>query len=106
MLGYFLDDKGFIDHVDFVNEKTTGNYITVSVPTGLNKPQWNGTQWIEGLSNDELNEIHKTEIKPSEVQKQLSAMNTQIAQLTQSNAALTNLVTAQNQMITKMKGGN
>lgn len=57
MLGYFYDENGFITRIDYVDDNTVGNYTT-EIPTDFNKPKWNGAEWIEGMSDDELNEIH------------------------------------------------
>ena len=52
---YFLKD-------DFVEELTP---TTIETPCteGFYKPKWNGTEWIEGLTTDEINAI-KNVVQP------------------------------------------
>ena len=70
-----IDSNGLFIEDTFVEELTE---FTIETPCeeGLYKPKWNGTKWIEGLSQVEINAIKnvvtpKTEIE--ELQEQILA---------------------------------
>lgn len=92
MLGYFLDDKGFIDYVDYVNEDTVGNFTTQPIPEGLNKPKWNGGAWVEGMTNSELDNIHAEVMQPNATETFQAQMLVQMASMQQAITALQNQV--------------
>ena len=59
MLAYLVDDRGFYipgsEITDYEGEQTT-EIITTPIPNiGLWHPKWAGSQWIEGLSEIEIN---------------------------------------------------
>ena len=63
-----IDENGLFIKDDFVEELTE---LTIETPCteGFYKPKWNGTEWIEGLTTDEINAIKnvvqpKTEMEP------------------------------------------
>lgn len=65
---YEIDENGFI-HEIYVGEFDTsgnllnpmGDFITTDLPQPLPyyKPKWNGTQWIEGATQEEIAEMIK-----------------------------------------------
>lgn len=55
--GYFIEDV-----ILEVNEETPNDCIETLCPEGFYKPKWNGTEWVEGLTQieiDALNNIPK-----------------------------------------------
>lgn len=58
---YEIDDKGFLKEIYLANVDSEGNildedkqgFITVDYPSGLWKRKWNGTEWIEGETEEE-----------------------------------------------------
>lgn len=50
--GFFVEDV-IVD----TSQEVPENYISKPVPEGLYKPQWTGEEWVEGLSQDELEKI-------------------------------------------------
>lgn len=63
--GWLIDENGFI--VDSViAESEDSNVITKAFPTDivLIKPKWNGTEWIEGATQEEIDELTKVEPSP------------------------------------------
>ena len=70
-----IDDKGLFIEDTFVEELTEFTVETLCTE-GFYKPKWNGTKWIEGLTQTEINAIKnvvtpKTEIE--ELQDQILA---------------------------------
>lgn len=88
MLGYFLDNQGFISYVDYVDENTIGNYTTEQIPAGLNKPKWDGVKWVEGMSTAELDEIHAEERQQSADETTQADLQAQITVLQEEVKAL------------------
>lgn len=50
--GFFVEDV-IVD----TSQEVPENYISKPVPEGFYKPQWTGEEWVEGLSQDELEKI-------------------------------------------------
>ena len=62
-----IDENGLFIRDDFV-EELTDKTIETPCEGGFYKPKWNGTEWAEGLTTDEINAIKnvaqpKTEIE-------------------------------------------
>lgn len=116
MLGYFLDNEGFISYVDYVDEDTVGNYTTQPIPDGLNKPKWNGSAWVESMSDNELQEIHDGNNLPSDSEIAQSALLSQIALMetkitenqnnnVNNNSTLLAMIANLQSQINELKGG-
>lgn len=89
MLGYFYDENGYIKHVDYVDEHSTGDYTTI-MPSGFNKPKWNGTEWIEDMTDAELDEIHSQNTSQDPVAtitEQLATLQSQVNTHNDANIA-------------------
>ena len=65
---YEVNDDGFIKEIylgEFDNEgnliSPKGNFITTDLPQPLPfyKPKWNGAEWVEGATQEEINELTK-----------------------------------------------
>lgn len=116
MLGYFLDENGYINSVDFITSESTGNYTTTPVPSGLNKPKWDGENWVEGMTNAERDEIHAEELPPTENEVIQGALLEKLVALqgtvsdhndthTANNALVLSLIAAMQAEIDALKGG-
>lgn len=55
--GFFVEDVILQD-----SEKTPTDCVEVEVPQGLFHPKWNGTAWIEGLTQEEIDSIRNRPI--------------------------------------------
>lgn len=111
MLGYFYDDDGFITRIDYVDDNTVGNYTT-DIPTGFNKPKWNGSEWVEGMSDDELNAIHSEPATQDPIVALLAELATLQGQVdthndthTANNAVVLSLIANMQAEIDALKGG-
>ena len=49
-----VDENGFFITDEYVEELTKYT-IETPCPEGLHKPKWNGEEWVEGLSQEEIN---------------------------------------------------
>lgn len=54
--------------VDFVDSKL-GRVLTIDPPNGLYKPKWTGTEWIEGLTQTEIEELNNVVQEPTTVER-------------------------------------
>lgn len=70
---YKIDTKGFIigNYLGEFDEKGTlvdpvGEYVVTALPQPLPfyKPKWNGVKWIEGATQEEIDELTKVEPSP------------------------------------------
>ena len=62
-----IDENGLFIKDDFVEELTP---TTIETPCedGFYKPKWNGTEWVEGLTTDEIIAIKNVEQPKSEIE--------------------------------------
>ena len=70
---YEIDSFGFIKEVHLGTFDSDGNlishegdFVTVDLPQPLlfYKPKWNGAEWIEGATQEEIDEMTKVEPQP------------------------------------------
>lgn len=75
--GWLIDENGFK-----VDSATTDgdavNVITVPFPVDivLHKPKWNDTNWIEGATQEEIDEITKVEPSPPTEEERIKELET------------------------------
>lgn len=77
--GFFVEDVV----LDSWKEVPYG-LVRVPVPDGLHKPRWTGSEWIEGLTQEELDAISNTP-KPINL---MTALGEQLVKLELENMAL------------------
>ena len=46
-------------------------YITETVPQGFYHPKWDGTEWVEGLSKEEIAELTKPALQEPNLEERL-----------------------------------
>lgn len=71
-----IDNDGFVIGEDVV-EELTPNTIEAVCPEGFYKPKWNGTKYVEGLTQEEIEEIKNIVSEPTEEEK-LEQLATQL----------------------------
>ena len=66
---YEVDSEGYLKniHVSKIDEQL--DYIIVDPPNGLFSPKWTGTEWIEGMSQEEIDTIKNGPKPLSEIEK-------------------------------------
>ena len=53
-----IDEQGLFIEDAFVEDLTEFT-IETPCPSGFYRPRWNGTEWVEGLSEEEIAELTK-----------------------------------------------
>lgn len=95
MLYALIDENGFfIKDVIYDGIGLDTHYIIEPVPQGFYLPKWNGTEWIEGLTDEEIAEITKPVLQEPTIEERLEQTE-QIVQMT--TMALTEFVFMQSQ---------
>lgn len=86
-----IDENGFILESDFISidEKLNSNQIPNKFEdrhSDIIKPKWNGTEWIEGATQEEIDELSKPIVKkPTDY----DLLKEQVSLLTIENQELT-----------------
>ncbi|EON72258.1 hypothetical protein [Lysinibacillus sphaericus] len=89
----YVAEVGLNDEISDIDKQ---HMVSITIPNGLFKPKWNGVKWIEGATQEEIDEITKVEPSPPNEREQtiellkkqnqaLSKMNTD---LSKTNAEL------------------
>lgn len=58
---YEIDANGFIIGTHIINcvtEKTKENIVCICPPNGLYRAKWTGTEWVEDMSQGEIDELN------------------------------------------------
>lgn len=72
VLAFEIDENGYIKerytaHVDTnwnILDEDKKHLIVTPIPGGLFKKKWNGQEWIEGATQEEIDEMTKIEPSP------------------------------------------
>lgn len=54
----------YVDENGVILEEDKIHMIATDMQDGLQKPKWNGTEWIEGATQEEIDELTKVEPSP------------------------------------------
>jgi len=60
---YRVDEEGFLIEV-VLQDENTNDCITLPPPTGMSKPRWNGTEWVD-TQNVEIQKL-KSQLEQSD----------------------------------------
>mgnify|MGYP000957589972 CR=1 FL=1 len=74
---YEIDDLGYLKEIcikEFdehgnCKEELAENVIIVGVPQGLYRAKWTGTEWIEDMSQTEIDALNNQPKEPTEIEK-------------------------------------
>jgi len=82
MLYRKIDSNGlFIEDVILQNgEEVTSDLITIPCPDGFYRPKWNGTQWIEGLAQIEIDALKNVVTEPT-LEERVSFTETKVVSI-------------------------
>jgi hypothetical protein len=75
-----IDENGFFVGDDFVEELTPFT-IETPCPEGFYKPKWDGIQWVEGLTPEEIAAIQTAavpQLTVEELQQKIDELQTQL----------------------------
>lgn len=72
-----IDENGYIvekyaiefDEEGNPLEELAENIITVSPPNGLYRAKWNGTEWIEDMTQEEIDELNNQPSLPTQEER-------------------------------------
>ena len=81
---YEIDKDGFIketyvaevDDNGIIIEEDKVGFISINPPNGLYKAKWTGTEWIEGATQEEIDEITKVEPQPPNQEERIKELET------------------------------
>jgi hypothetical protein len=70
-----IDDQGFYIEPVIVkdDEELEENLIETPIPEGFYRPRWNGNEWVEGLTNEEIEQLkqqHQPQLSEVDLLKQ------------------------------------
>lgn len=95
MHAYKIDNDGYIidNYVIGGTVPVPDECITVQLPQPLSfyRPKWNGAKWIEGATQEEIDEITKVEPSPiTETEQTIELLKKQNQALSKMNTDLSN----------------
>lgn len=69
---YEIDNNGFLKEIYVAEVSENGkildadkiHFISIDPPHGTIKPRWTGSKWIEGATQEEIDELTKVEPSP------------------------------------------
>lgn len=70
-IGHTIDSDGFLLE-DILEGSGITPDVTALCPDGFYKPKWNGGAWIEGLTQQEIDDLKNAPVTPS-VEERLQA---------------------------------
>lgn len=62
-----IDENGFFIEEQFSKE-ITDNMIETLCPQGFIKPKWSGEEWVEGITQKEIDDLENRPKEPSELE--------------------------------------
>ena len=63
-----------VDENSNILDEEFNTLISVDPPHGLFKPKWTGVEWIEGATQEEIDEIIKVEPSPPTAEERINAL--------------------------------
>lgn len=83
---YEIDSNGLIKEIYVVNvdengtilDKDKSHLISIDPPHGLFKAKWTGTEWIEGATQEEIDELTKAEPSPPTMEQRVTELENMI----------------------------
>lgn len=73
---YRVDENGFyIEDVIVKSKEEIGvDMVTTECPEGLYSPRWNGEEWVNGITEEELEEEKNKSKEPTEIELLMTAI--------------------------------
>lgn len=79
---YEIGEGGFLKeiYIESVDEngkildENKNHFISIDPPSGLFKPKWTGEEWVEGATQEEIDEITKVEPSPPTAEERINAL--------------------------------
>jgi hypothetical protein len=77
-------DEQISRHLNQEDEFTLGMVVIAPIPEGFYHPKWNGSDWVEGLTEEQIEAVKNIPTEPSEIEvlkAQNADLNLQIIDL-------------------------
>ncbi len=55
---YEIDENNFIKEIHLIDEEENTQHVTTNPPNGLYRAKWNGVEWIEDMTQEEIDELN------------------------------------------------
>jgi hypothetical protein len=81
---FIASDEQISRHLNPDDEFTLGLVVIDPIPEGFYKPKWNGSEWTEGLTEEQIASLKNAPAEPSEIEvlkAQSADLNLQIIDL-------------------------
>ena len=75
-----IDENGFFVRDDLVDELTAFT-IETPCPDGFYLPKWDGTQWVEGKTAEEIEAIQTSVVVEKSADQRISELETLVLQM-------------------------
>jgi len=85
-----IDSNGFyIEDIILQDGKAIpSDCIEITCPDGFYKPKWNGTAWVEGLAQAEIDAIKNVPVPKTDIELMQDRIDTLTTQLNVTNGAI------------------
>lgn len=74
-IGHTIDSQGFLTG-DVLDGSDVDPTVTLICPDGFYKPKWNGSEWIEGLTQAEIDVLKDAPPEKTTEQKTIDKLTT------------------------------
>lgn len=90
---YRINENGFYIEPVIVNDidDIPIDCIDVDIPQGLYRAKWTGTEWVEDMTQEEIDELNNI-ARPPTIEEQLAKKDEQILELKQQQVAMNRTV--------------
>ena len=75
-----IDNNGFFIEDAFVDELTEFT-IETPCPDGFYRPKWNGTEWVEGMTAEEIEAIQNSVVTEKSTDERIAELETLVLQM-------------------------
>jgi hypothetical protein len=80
---FIASDEQISRHLNPDDEFTLGLVVIDPIPEGFYKPKWNGLEWVEGLTEEQINFLENQPIPPTEIDLLKTEVNNGLESLDQ-----------------------
>lgn len=80
---YKIDENGLYteDYIYEDGQELETDIITTEIPQGFYKPKWNGTEWIEGATQEYIDSMNPTVIQEPTLADRISDIEIAFAEM-------------------------
>ena len=78
--GFFVEDA-FVESLTDVDGNPISTYIETPCPDGFYLPKWDGTQWVEGKTAEEIAAIKSNAVIEKTAEQRIDELETLVLQM-------------------------